>query len=139
MTIMGSRSRSLSLTHPLSPFLRLRARTRTFVTATIMSLSRAAAKSKKKYIAPKGIRTLNLLIAKYHIVGLLPVFLKGNRFRPVSGRIQMARWPGVTARPSLSQELQSQPASAAATASRAGRVTGNGHGKRGPDHWQVRV
>ena len=24
-------------------------------------------------------------------------------------------------------------------APRAGRVTGNGHGKRGPDHWQVRL
>ena len=47
-----------------------------------MSLSRAAAKSKKKYIAPKGIRTLNLLISKYLFVGLLPVSLKGNRFRP---------------------------------------------------------
>ena len=51
------------------------------------SLSRAAnLKSRKKYIAPKGIEpgigTLNLLIAKYHFVGLLPVSLKGNRFRP---------------------------------------------------------
>ena len=80
VTIMGSRSRSLSLSLSLSL-------SQAPVTVTIMSLSRAAnLKSKKKYIAPnlKGIRTLNLrlLIAKFHFVGLLPVSLKGNRFRP---------------------------------------------------------
>ena len=50
-----------------------------------VSLPSRPAKSKKKYIAPKGIRTLNLLIAKYlwALAGFKPT---RNRFQVVRAR-----------------------------------------------------